>query len=183
MDGETMSTAQAAAELSRHFAGALALPQGGGIIATASGYCTYPETAGFEKALEAEAARGIDEANAAELDPDALVPLTRTEEKRLALNASRLERARRKLDRRPKDDEADRKARERIFSKVREHLKEVKEAQVSEPPAAEAASFAPNLPPGTDERIVRQDHKAMDPERAHQRPRMTVLGLKHWGRK
>lgn len=178
MDNEPMDLALAAAELSRHFAGALAMPQGGGVIATSTSYATYPTTEGFEHALEQEAAKGIAEADKAEYDPEAVTPLTPVEQRRLAAHSARIERARRRLDHRPKGDsqeDLEKKARQRLYSLIFSGVRKAKEREsVEEKPARAAASRKPNPPPpvlpsGLDERMARQHHHAADQDAEHHR--------------
>ena len=163
MSDEEIATASMAAELSRHFAGAMPTPAGG-IIATTAGFAEFTNRADFEKALVGEAAKGI-----AAADSETEEEITPLEKARVSSYAAKLERKRRAAAKKAEHEEEEERSRAAFIQKAREEARarvlELREAQ-------ETASAV--------DRALAASRKAMDPEAAHRRP-LVVLGLKHWG--
>jgi hypothetical protein len=169
MNNEEIATAETAAALSRHFAGAMQAPAGGGIIATSSGIRQFPDSAAFEAALAEEAARGI--AEASDEDAEEVDNRTPLEKARVSAYAAKLERRRRQAAKEAEREEAEERRRAAFIQKARDEARNrVRELRNM----AETAS-------AIESAIAASRKEALDPEAAHRRPqRIVVLSLKHW---
>lgn len=164
MTDEEIAIAETAASLSRHFGSALPLADGG-IIATSEGLAEFDSRGAFESALVAEAAKGIDAANSeGGSDP------TPMQKRRLSSYAAKVERRRREALREAEDEKREREKRAAFISRARDEAR----ARVRElREMSETTSVV--------DRAAAASRKAIDPEAAHHRRPIIVLGLRNWG--
>ena len=164
MTDEEIAIAETAASLSRHFGSALPLPDGG-IITTTEGYAEFDSRGAFESALVAEAAKGIDAANS-EGDSDP----TPTQKRRLSSYAAKVERRRREALREAEAERREREKRAAFISRARDEAR----ARVQE--LREMSETASAI-----DRAAAASRKALDPDAAHHRRPIVVIGLRNWG--